>query len=346
MRIVVRVTILGAAMAALAMVAATAFADPYPDQYIKFLQRPMVELNLGGSANPQLYYGHDEKSTAYYDGSSTEPRFAGTFMADDFADLSNDPVAHVQWWGSYIDPVAGTNQQVKRFLIAFEKDVPAGPTGGFSHPGEVLSSQIVTLSTNPTIPPPAGMFTERQIRGPDPLLRESLYRYNAELTLPFPEKANEVYWLKIVALVDPRNPQEQGIVWGWHNRNYVINDPLASIPPLVNPGEHVAGTIPDATGKPVPVWHFQDDAVTGDVIVSFRLVTGPDGTLIEEMVVDQPNASFSPTHYMPPYDGPSLIGEFSKDLAFALYSVPEPTTMLLLAIGLGCLVGWRRAKRD
>ena len=113
-----------------------------------------------------------------------------------------------------------------------------------------------------------------------------------------------------------------------------------NVPPAVNPGEHVQGIIVDPDGNDVEVWHFQDDAVQGPVYIA---INSP-GTPEEYIYVDQP-APFAPKHYRPGYDGPTEIGEFSKDLAFALYTpVPEPSTILLLAVGLGCLLGWYRAK--
>ena len=90
-----------------------------------------------------------------------------------------------------------------------------------------------------------GTFTETLERGPDPVLGEALYRYNAELALPFNQAPNTVYWLKIAALVDVPQPLPPGqpippdvTQWGWHNRDYTLNDPQASTAPNVNPGEY------------------------------------------------------------------------------------------------------------
>ena len=60
-----------------------------------------------------------------------------------------------------------------------------------------------------------------------------------------------------------------------------------------------------------------------------------------------------PTHYWDEVDGPGPsgtipgfpgIGQFSKDLAFELYSIPEPSILVLIGIGLASLLvhGWRR----
>ncbi len=319
-------------VAAIAMLTTPVFADP-PNEYVpKFIQKPMVDLELGGTVAQDIYYGHDEESTAYlkYTPGSV-PYYEGTFMADDFADTVNQSILHVQWWGSYMQPTSSADQQVKRFLIAFEKDVPATDTH-FSFPGEVLSSQIVTLDSAGGIPAP-GSFTERSIHPGGPQDNEELFLYNAELEIPFEQKENTVYWLKIVALVDQDDPNQDDIKWGWHNRNYTIMDPFASVPPAVNPGEHIQGSFADSAGNKIDVWHFQDDAVTGYVNISVE----------DELKVIQDVSQ--ETYYQAGYDLPEYVSErFSKDLAFALYAIPEPSTVALLGIGCGVLLSITRRR--
>ncbi len=330
------------AFAAIVLASSTALADP-PDDYVtKFMQKPMVELKLGDATNLEVYYGHDELSTAYLQNDpGTTPFYRGTFMADDFADKVDQPVAHVTWWGSYMDAITPDNKQVQQFLISFESDVPA-TADHYSYPGEVLSSQIVTLDTSGGIPA-AGAFTERPIHPGGPPLNERLYQYNAELAIPFPQEIDTVYWLKIVALVDQNDPAQEGIAWGWHNRDYTAMDPYASQPPAVVPGEHVQGTFVDSTGKDIPVWHFQDDAVTGDVHIGIDvdLATGE-----QKIVVDQ--NTLHETYYIPGIDMPYEVqNEFSKDLAFALYAqpVPEPSTFAMIGLAVACLLGVGRRGR-
>src|SRR4029077_20389959 len=132
-----------------------------------------------------------------------------------------------------------------------------------------------------------------------------LFQYNAELNLgsAFPELPNTVYWLKIVALV---NPTVDGpINWGGHDRDWAVPDLLASVPPGVVPGEGVIGVLPPAPG--VPVWHFQDDAVFGDISITPSSAPNNPNVL---------QTSFVPQLYIDGIDGPSGIGQFSKDLAF------------------------------
>jgi PEP-CTERM motif len=321
-------------------------ADPLPGQVLKFDQKPMIATTIAAGGQIQTYFGHDELSTAYGVGNTANPptSYRGIFMADDFADKFSTPVAHITWWGSYLDnnnAAFPPQPPVQKFLIAFETDVPQGPGEPFSHPGTVIQHEVVTLGN---LSP--GTFTETLERPADPVLGEALYRYNAELKLPFAQQPDTVYWLKIAALVDVPQPIVVPIPpgttqWGWHNRDYTINDPQASTAPAVNPGEFIDGNVP---GTNLPIWHFQDDAVQGNLDF---IVNPPAGT----KPINQFN--MSPTHYqfvnsngVGPIDGPQGIELKSKDLAFRLYTViPEPASCLLMAVGLAGVFATRRRSR-
>jgi hypothetical protein len=300
-----------------ASVAAIAAADPLPGEKLKFQQLPMVATPIGGT----LYYGHDELSTAVLAPPDPgQPQvYQGQFMADDFADPFEQEIVHVRWWGSYLDAPDGPSKLVDRFLISFESDVPVGPDNPFSHPGTPLLNQVVFKGP---LAPASGTFTEAPIRAPDPLLSEALFEYNAELMLPFHQNKDTVYWLKIVALTEPAQ-QQPPVLWGWHNRDYTVMDPFASVAPAVVPGEYLDGTLPSGE----PIWHFQDDAVSG---LMTAIVIDP-----KTVTIDQ--SRYAPENYVAPFDGPTPIANHSKDLAFELYYVPEPSTLALLAIGLGLL---------
>jgi hypothetical protein len=312
-----------------------AAADPLPGEILKFQQLPLnnggvpgIPAGIAGAPFP----GHDELSTATLD--PADGSYHGIYMADDFADHFDTPVVHVRWWGSYIQNQQGSG--VKDFLITFENDVPLGDPNNplpFSHPGDEKFNQIVHLGP---LAPGSGTFTETFVPTPPlpdggpPL--EALYEYNAELHLgkEFVEKHDTVYWLKIVALVDPS--RDGFIKWGWHNRDWSIPDPLASTAPAVVPGEFMT---PTPFG---PVWHFQDDAVTGPIVVT-PVTSMPN---MPDVVQD----GWTPTHYEFPFDGPEQIQQFSKDLAFELYTrIPEPGSLLLMVIGaVGCMTMRRRRK--
>jgi hypothetical protein len=99
----------------------TSLADPLPGEVAKFQQLPMINTAIQG----QIYFGHDELSTAYGVSATGAPvNYTGTFMADDFADKFTTPVVHLSWWGSYINEIPTAPQpRVQKFLIAFESDV-------------------------------------------------------------------------------------------------------------------------------------------------------------------------------------------------------------------------------
>ena len=267
---------------------------------LKFSQWPLNGVTINGAA----YFGHDELSSATLNANGV---YVGTGAADDFSDYHNTPVIGVQWWGSYIPTpaVTGPPIPVPDFLLSFESDVPASPSGAFSHPGSVLLSQTVTRNTGGPLAP--GQFTEAAV-GPT----NNLFEYQALLQNPFPEAAGTVYWLKIAGLF-PSGTSEQ---WGWHNRDYTIQDLLA------NPGEtnlNAAGTF--------PVWHFGDDAVQG--FLNYTPPTSTQGGSVDE-------GDFVPLTYNPnktSTDGPAVVTGLSEDLAFQLYTTPEPAPLVLLAIG-------------
>jgi hypothetical protein len=167
--------------------------------------------------------------------------------------------------------------------------------------------------------------------------RERLYEYNAELHLgkEFRQEPDTVYWIKIVALVDV---VEDGLIqWGWHSRDWSIMNPLASTPPAVIPGEHnPAGSpiVDPAKNFTSPVWHFQDDAVTGPITVT----PNPTAPTMPDILQD----GWQPQNYVFPWDGPENIQSFSKDLAFELYTIPEPGAVALMIIAVVTCASTRR----
>ncbi len=307
-RFLAQITLMAAAVI-MALAAVTTNAATLPG-VLKFSQWPLNGVTINGAA----YFGHDALSSATLNANDV---YVGTGAADDFSDYYNTPVIGVQWWGSYIPaPAAGVPPitPVPDFLLSFESDVPASPAGAFSHPGSVLLAQTVTRNTGGPLAP--GQFTEAAV-GPT----NNLFVYQALLQNPFPEAAGTVYWLKIAGLF-PSGTSEQ---WGWHNRDYTIPDPLA------NPGETNINA-----GGTFPVWHYGDDAVQG--FLNYIPPSTTHGGSVDE-------GDFVPLTYNPSNtttDGPAIVTGLSEDLAFQLYTTPEPAPLALLAIAGAALLLVRR----
>jgi len=327
-----------------------------PPPELKFQQLPMDGVKLGPDVQDPNYWGHDELSTAYTqydDPGSQDPcvsGYQGCYMADDFADFKHSPVIEVKWWGSYL--LNEIIQPVNQFLIAFERDIP--DDGQIpSHPGNVISTEIVNITA---AAPNPGEYTKTTISSGGPPCNEILYEYKAVLANPFPQDPNTVYWIKIVAIVELtatevlnlhsyigangwtlceylRDNYVQGegpqmTRWGWHNRDYTIQDTYASTPPTVVPGEHATTFIDPISGSDVDVWHFQDDAVEGDVL-TIDTINPPDPAYPERPAVFQGQGypdEWRDKNYLylgcggSGVDGPEGIEQFSKDLAFELYT--------------------------
>lgn len=320
-----------ATVAIVSMVSARAVADPLPGEVLKFRQLPLNNALPPGNPNGAPYPGHDEWSTARP--STIVPPtggWQGTFMADDFADNFSTPVVHVKWWGSYENNI--NENLATQFLITFETDVPFDPLINASRPGTPILSQIVKKGA---LAPASGTFQEQFVNG---AVQEHLYQYNAELALPFNQAKDTVYWIKIVALNDPA-VDGGAFNWGWHNRDWSLTNALFS--PNVAPGERVLGTVVDSNGTPRQVWHFQDDAVSGSVGIQ---VNAAGGIGVQQTGYTPQNYVYS-TPGAIGVDGPQGIQAFSKDLAFELYTIPEPAAVTLVGagiVGLGLVVRKRR----
>ncbi len=334
------------------------FIEEETDEELKFQQLPLNGLTI----DQFTYWGHDELSTAYrnpdipnkFEGCYMADDFAdlknspviklkwwGSYLENEIMDP-----------GVFRFLIA-FEKDVRAQGHPDDADyIP-------SHPGEVLQSQFVHLAPAGAAPGP-GEYSETYVNAGGPPCNEALFEYEAVLENPFPQDPNTVYWLKIVAMVDidpaawvqiqnilAMNPgmtlcdflnlpftqqQQLGLEqpitrWGWHNRDYTRMDPYAATPPAVVPGEHnprtYIPTLPPITGLPDDmVWHFQDDAVAGEVFI--------DEAAPEMPMVDQPTWKEEYYKYSLPYcntnqgvDGPDEIEYYSKDLAFELWTPTE-----------------------
>jgi len=253
--------------------------------------------------------GHDEESTAYavaWDPCNpTKPiGYEGRFIADDFADYFDTPIVALTWWGSYVE--GQRHGGVERFLIGFE----SGSTPSSSR-GDMF--QIVDLTTSGT--PGAGQFTETDTLSAEPL-DGTIYKYSAKLRRPFEQDPNTVYWLKIVALVNGNDVNKP--VWGWHIRNYRVEDLFAAKAPDVIPGEHVDG-ICGVTN----VWHFQNAATSGNL----HLTLDPD----VPGCFDVEQTGYNSEFYWPSIDSDyACIGNYEMDLSFELFTWDSSTVYYLV----------------
>ena len=329
--------VVASALIAAAVCAGEVVADPIVGRdVIKFSQRPMLNTPLTDDAGfVRGFHGHDELSTAWSSFRGGEPGvpfqfegYDGPIMTDDFADPLSSPVVHVKWWGSYLN---GPLEGVKKFLISFGR--------GFEGRGEYrdLLSQVVVQGA---LSPGSGTFTEKQVF---PLSVDGpIYEYNAELYLgkEFAQRPDALYSLSIAALVDigpNQNPLTDPSVirWGWHTRDYSLHNPHASSIDA-RFSDSVAGALPPST----IVWKFGLAAAPGD----FRVRRGVGGSFVMPRVTGNESGQ-GPQNYETAADGPLAIAAFPRDLAFELYTVPEPASMalVLIAIAARCL-GRRRPR--
>jgi hypothetical protein len=101
----------------------------------------------------------------------------------------------------------------------------------------------------------------------------------------------------------------------------------------VGPGEFDENPVPAGP----PMWHFQDDAVQGLVDIIPPVPPLPGISVVQ--------TEMFPQFYIPGLDMPTAYPQnISKDLAFALYTIPEPGTVLLLGIG-GVALLWQGIRR-
>jgi hypothetical protein len=334
-----------------------ASADPLPGETLKFYQSPLnggppgvypVQAVPQAVDQPAPFLGQDIESTATTTDPNDPQTYTGKMAADDFLDTNPNPIAHVTFWGSYLegtDPgTAGTG--VQKFRITLYQDIPAVGTPGTtnyipSQPGTPIVSQTVNLVNGP-LASSSATFTATPVaaNGPGALPggESGLYEYNAELnwdpnsTTPNPKTfpdadvnntsvADPIEWISIVALVPPISPTNDtpSLDWGWHDRDYGISDPLAA------PG---FDTQLNPTPPPID-WHGGDDAVYG----GFSFTSGSGGL--------PSSGPYNPLNYSTEYDGTNT----SMDMAFALYTVPtvpEPASLGLLAMAIPALLVRRR----
>ncbi len=247
-------------------------------------------------------------------------------IADDFKDPFSTPVLTVRWWGSYVGPtfqqVAGAEPvpifgpgSEDGYLISFFKDVPASdPSGGgtpFSHPGELLGSYVLPLEKVWVEPTSYVGWDQHPIFEYKANLMDAHLDHPSDLAGPmgFNQRPGEVYWISIVAevghtLAMVTDPTTGGQDW------VAVPTGKTAMPNQENPEGHYWGW------HTSPI-HFNDVATMGHLAM-------PGNQW--EYLGWQP---IQPQHGL-------------NDMAFELYTVPEPTGGALILIGIVALATSRR----
>ena len=239
-------------------------------------------------------------------------------IADDFSDTFKTPVRTVKWWGSYVGP---TFQQVPTgppvpifgpgsedgYAISFFGDVPVGPNNTFSHPDGLLGSYILPLDKVSIKPTPYVGWDMHPIWEYEANLMDAhLDHAVSPLADPmgFNQRPGEVYWISIVAEVG--------------HKIELFQDPAGGEPIWRSEdtgkfaNEHYWG------------WHtspirFNDFATMGHLVMP-----GNQWQYFGWMPIQ-------PHHYL-------------YDMAFELKTVPEPASVVLMAVVLVAACAGRRRR--
>jgi hypothetical protein len=239
-------------------------------------------------------------------------------IADDFRDPFTTPVRTVRWWGSYnpqpavfrdeagtIVPVPPGPGVEDGYAISFFGDVPVGPNDPFSHPDGLLGTYVLPLDKVSIKPTP--------FVGWDML---PIFEYEANLMdahldhavtpiadpMGFNQRPGEIYWISIIAEVG--------------HKIELVQDPTGGPPIWVS----------EDTGKFAQnhYWgwhtspkHFNDVATMGHLFM--------------------PGNQWEYFGWMPIQPQHHLF-----DMAFQLYTVPEPASVGLMALALVAVCGYRR----
>ena len=228
-------------------------------------------------------------------------------VSDDFELSTSTTLTSITWWGL---PLIDALVDPHFFSVIFSTNVPASGDVP-SHPGDSFHIESFAapgwgIGDNPPL------YISTPVR--DPGNRANmLFQYDATFTNPINLQANTIFWITIHA--NNFGPRELGINWGWHTRDYTIPDSLAA-------GDTLVGAVGG-----LPVNHFGASAQS-QPFNSAGLAQGPP----------------SPLNYAAGTDGPAGINAFGMDMAFALYAVPEPSTLILAALGGVALLAYRNRR--
>jgi hypothetical protein len=252
---------------------------------------------------------------------STQPLPPNWIIADDFRDPFDTPVLTVRWWGSYVGPTFGPGPEGPMpifgpgsedgYLISFFKDIPADPDGGipFSMPGELLGSYAVSFDKVWVEPTPYIGWDQEEIYEYKANLMDAHLDHASDLAGPmgFNQRAGEIYWISIVAEVG--------------HKLSLVEDATGNVVWVEEPTGKMAMPNPENEEGHYWGWHtspirFNDIATMGHLIM--------------------PGNEWQYFNWQPIQPKHELL-----DMAFELYTVPEPASALLIGLVLVAAGGLR-----
>ena len=263
--------------------------EPEPEPGIKWSQPPVP---YDPCYAPNVYEGWDEESDELLPN-----------VLDDFRCVTDLPVNHIRWWGSYLGyyeeevPV-----QDMDFYITFWTDVPADPCDpcdpcNFSHPGELIHE---IYCDNYTVD-----FYGREWDPWDPCANPydpcnlmAKFEFNQVLDpcdYWYQPGDSGIYWLGIMAIYN----EEPGYLWGWETRPHFFQDDAVRL--WTDPRS-------DPTW-PYPWFYYEPiEGPQGETWdLSFELISEPEGPEPKEPVPDlkwsQPPIEYDPTEPEPRFCG-------------------------------------------
>ena len=290
----------------------TVHADWFPNDPAKYVQLPDVVTGMDVNAT-------------WLVGTAVPPQAIPPYMkllADDFPCFAKGPITDIHIWGSWLNdqwtddgslgPAVNPNTS---FKLSIHSDIPASADIPYSHPGPELWSAMFL----------PGQYAMLQWGGPT---SEAFYDPNTNTVIGSDSRIWQYNFnidpAKAFVQQGPDATGKPTIYW---------LDVQAIVPLVTGVPETIFGwktTRPDPTNP-----MLNDDAVFTDT-------TEPGGSVL----IVPPGHTTSPIPWIDmrypsgPYEGQSI------DMAFVITTIPEPGTLVMVALGglMGLLVWIRRRK--
>lgn len=163
--------------------------------------------------------------------------------ADDFLCEDGLPITAVEWWGKHVLPTCPTPQS---FVVRFFTDVPdpnPDDPSDWSHPGDLLYEEEYSSFTE---------VSEPEYQG---------YHYYLDLTDPFQQVADTVYWISIEAIVCT---PDVGWAWLGCDQAYYWNDEAVWRSENPDPNWYFPVWTPPSVYTADPYYHME---------LAFRLIS-------------------------------------------------------------------------